>query len=472
MASMHTVIITNVSGSEQTVEDLGIIIDDSTNQFTISDYYTYDELACSDDLREFVGNGDFEVNDGSDDLSASDGVKYLTIDNLYDLESDYYSAVELSTSGLSAVHWDNITNAPSFTLCENWLSPVEYRVVQISSSAPGGPSIGDVYIDTDDNHYYKYDGSWQDEGVASSGDRVINLADLQEDIYTFNGSIWNASDSTSADNAGVVVEDDGDGNAAIYVYNGNTDTWEKIADLDFSGHLDGGASKHDASEIDVEGTYSNISGTPTDLENTISAIDTALGTALDHNTLDEAYDEGGAGSGRVITADSGPVKIDRGSSTDASFEIVPKGSLPTTNLSDGQIDNKGGILCVYDGTRSKFLSIARPVYCFGRAGTTWDQYLNFFVGYLASNNAGLRMVRAATIVSLTAQLDASGSCTFYIRKNDSATTVTSLTISGSTNATDTTLNVDLSAGDFLQCYINSVGTTYDPVILVELAWRP
>jgi len=518
MAVMHSVIITNVSGSEQTVEDIGIIIADSTSQITLSEMYTFPELAGSDDLRTLVGDSDFELNDGVDDLSAADGVKYLTLHTTYDLESDYYSATELSTSGQSYVHWGNITNAPSFGLCETWTLPVEYRVTAIAATAPGGPSIEDVYIDTDDNHYYKYDGSWQDEGIASINDRVINLNDLQEDIYTFSGSVWNASDSTSTDNAGIVVEDDGDGKSAIYVYNGDNDTWEKVADFDLPGHLDGGANKHDADEIDVEGTYSNISGTPTDLESTIStidgklgtydghldggankhdadeiddentyvniagsptdvdatltAIDTALGVAGNHNDLDEAYDEGGAGVGRTITADSGPVKIDRGASTDASFEIVPKGSLPSTNLADGQIDNKGAILCVYDNTRTKWLSISRPIFVFGRRRTTYDQYLNFFVGSLPSNNSGLRIPRNATLVSLTAQLDASGTCTFEIEKNDTGTSIATLDISATTFAVQTNTNVDVSAGDFLQCHMDATPSVEDPIILIELAWRP
>jgi len=195
-------------------------------------------------------------------------------------------------------------------------------------------------------------------------------------------------------------------------------------------------------------------------------------TNLDHNTLDNAYDEGGAGAGRVITADSGPVKIDRVASTDASLEIVPKGSLPSTNLADGQIDNKGGIVCVYDNTRTAWLSIARPVFCFGRSGRTRDQYLNFFVGTLASNNSGIRIPRNATIVSLTSQLDASGSCTFQIKKNDADANIASLDISSNTFAVNTTVNVDVEIGDFLQCSINTTGFVEDPVILIELAWRP
>ena len=114
MASMHIVIITNVSGSDQIIEDLGITIVDSTDQITLSNTYTFDELAGSDDLRTLVNDGDFEVNDGADDLSAAEGVKYLTLHNTYDLEADYYSISELSQSGQSEVHWDNVTNAPPF----------------------------------------------------------------------------------------------------------------------------------------------------------------------------------------------------------------------------------------------------------------------------------------------------------------------------------------------------------------------
>ncbi len=46
-------------------------------------------------------------------------------------------------------------------------------------------------------------------------------------------------------------------------------------------HLNGEANKHDASEIDVEGTYDRIPGTPTDLETTISSINDVLAEIID-----------------------------------------------------------------------------------------------------------------------------------------------------------------------------------------------
>jgi len=269
-----------------------------------------------------------------------------------------------------------------------------------------------------------------------------------------------------------MVNDDGDGKAAQYAYNLSDTSWKKIADVDFAGHFDGGASKHDASEIDVEGTYGNIPATPTDLESTISSINTQLGTALDHNTLDEAYDQGGAGVGRTITVDTGAVKLDATTGTDAPIELTELSALPTTNLAAGQLAVKGGILCVYDSTRSKWLSVQRMFVAFGYDGKAKDQYLRFFGGGATSNNSGLRMARNATIVSLSGQFDTSGTGTFHIRKNDVATNIASLAVTAALGNQDTTINVDLSAGDFLQNYFEASTSCDEPQILVEIAWRP
>lgn len=191
--------------------------------------------------------------------------------------------------------------------------------------------------------------------------------------------------------------------------------------------------------------------------------------------MDEAYDEGGPSG--LITVDSGPLKLDRASSTEASFEIVPKITLPTTNLADGQIENKadasgGIILCIYDNVRSKWLSVARPTISFGRFRSTQNQFLAFYGGSIYSNNSGIRMPRNATIVSLSAQLDVAGTCDFRIRKNDSVA-IANLTLDGVIGLSDTTINVDVDAGDFLQCRLAGVvGSVEDPFIFIELAWRP
>lgn len=129
-----------------------------------------------------------------------------------------------------------------------------------------------------------------------------------------------------------------------------------------------------------------------------------------------------------------------------------------------------GITYCYD-VRNKWLSIDRNMFSFGRAGLSNNQYLNFYGGVLPSNNSGLRMVRDATIVSLSGQIRDIGTCTFHIRKNNLKTDVGYLDVLidyGRGQSTD----IDLNEGDILQCYFDSAFSNIkDPMLLIEVAWR-
>jgi hypothetical protein len=466
------VVIKNNSGSNVVLPDLGYEIGNGIT-VTLSDFFTYGEITDSTDLQAQVLAGNLVVNNGVVDLSASNGVDYIIRDNIYRDMQTHYTKDELANiNGGGSVDWSNITNAPSFG-SPTWVGPVLYRVTAVGADAPATPAEGDVYVDTDDNHYYKRVGAaWVDQGSALVGDRIINLTDGTEDIYSFTGANTWADGGQAVDNQAVMVNDDGDGKNAQYIYSTESNVWIKIADVDFNSHFDGGANKHDASEIDVEGTYLNL-GAPADLETVLSNIETAMVEAIDNNTLDMAYDQGGAGAGRLITADTGSVKIDSAAATTAPFEIVPKAALPTTGLADGQLAIKDGILCIYDSTRAKWLSVQREFLVFGRAGSTKNQYLNFGVGAMPSNNAGYRMQRDATIVSISGQLDAIGTCDLNVRRNDTATNILTLAITSALGNASVSANVDVSATDFLQAYLSTTTAgSEDPVMIVEIAWRP
>jgi hypothetical protein len=464
-----TVITKNNSGSTVVLSNLGTEILNGS-ELILSDFFEYSDISDDAELEQYVQNGDLVINNGSVDLSASEGVMYLTRDNLYDDLSKHYTKTELNTPNTGGlVDWTNIANVPSFG-SPKWVEPAKYRVLDISTTPPASPIEGDAYVDTDDNHYYKWDGTtWVDEGSASTDDRVINLNGT-ENIFTFDGTTW-VDEGQTEDNIAIMINDDGDGKNAQYIYSTENNTWLKIADVDFDDHLDGGPSKHDASEIDVEGTYSNFSHAPGDLETVLSDINTQMTDALDNNTLDGAYDEGGAGVGRTIIADAGPVVIDTDVSTTAPLELTPKSSLPTTGLQDGQLAVKDGIMYIYDSTRTKWLSVQREVLIFGRRKRVKNQYLNFAVGNLSSNNSGYRIPRNATITAMTGQLDASGTCNIHVRRNDTATNITSLSISSSNGNVDISTNVDINANDFLQCYLSASNRVEDPVFMIEIAYR-
>lgn len=465
------VVIKNNSGSNIVIEDLGLEIGNGTS-ITLSDYFTYGEIADSSSLQSIVSAGNLIVNNGTLDLSPVDGSNYIIRDNVYiDLQT-HFTKQELSISGGGGViHWDNIVNAPSFG-SPLWKEPVKFIVEEIAVDAPATPAIGDVYINSGDNNYYKWDGTtWTNAGSATTGDRVINGSDLTQNIFTFDGTTW-VDGGQSPDNAAVMVNDNGDGKNAQYVYSIETGEWIKIADVDFENHLDGGPNKHDASEIDITGTYTQLGG-PTDLETMIGTINDQMIVAIDNNTLDTAYDQGGAGAGRVIIADSGSVKIDTAAATTAPFEIVPKAALPTTGLADGQLAIKDGILCIYDSTRAKWLSVQRQLLSFGRFGNTKNQYLSFFAGNMPSNNSGFRMPRNATIVSLSGQLDSLGTCTMAVRRNDTASNIATLDITSAIGNHDISTNIDVNATDYIQSFLaTTTSGSEDPLFTIEIAWRP
>ena len=422
MSAYWTVIIKNYndSTSDIIVEDLGLPIA-SGSQITLSDQFTYDEITGSNDLRGLVETSELVVNDGLNDLDEYEGVRWITLQNIKDLEDGYYSKEELQ-SGQGIVHWNNIIGAPESALVNGWLDPVEYRVIDISSDNPDNPENNDIYVNTTDNIYYIWDStSWNPLETVSINDRIINLSDSIENIYTYNGLSWLPTDSTSAaeDNWAVTVGDDGDGKQAIYAYNIESFTWTKIADVDFSDHLDGGASKHKASEIDVYGDYSNISGTPTDLETTIGSIDTVFGTILKSDKL----------------------------------------------------DFKNGLLSYYDDTRTKWLSVDTQTITFGKPRLTGRQYLGYYGGSMPSNKSGILVPRNATIISLSGRFDVIGTAVFEI-VNDSLIVIASLTITSAIGLYDLTVNSDINAGDSIHCRIDPESPgVYDPFITLELAWR-
>lgn len=132
---------------------------------------------------------------------------------------------------------DSIVDGLSGT---NWKEHVKYRVLDITGSAPAG-SEGDFYVNTTNSpdQYFKYSsGSWTLVGNASDDDRVIDLSDTigtyDERVFEYDatGDSWTAV-GENEDNDAIIVDDDGDGKAAMYSYDTTTEAWIKIADVDW-----------------------------------------------------------------------------------------------------------------------------------------------------------------------------------------------------------------------------------------------
>lgn len=144
---------------------------------------------------------------------------------------------------------------------------------------------------------------------------------------------------------------------------------------------------------------------------------------------------------------------------------------PTGYYGQQWFSTTNGLTYNYD-IRDKWLSLDRQMFTFGRRGKSKAQYLNYFAGTLPSNNSGLRLIRDACITGFSAQLHDIGTCSFYIRKNDSAVTVAQFDVLTDYGNENDSISIDLNKGDFLQCYIDvALGDVKDPLISIELAWR-
>jgi len=112
----------------------------------------------------------------------------------------------------------------------------------------------------DEDKLYVYSGTgWVKFGTTITHGNLLGLTADDHTIYLLATGARNLSGNLGV-NAGITID-----GRDISVDGTTLDT-----------HLNGGASKHDASEIDVEGTYANIPGTPTDLESALSSLNTVI----------------------------------------------------------------------------------------------------------------------------------------------------------------------------------------------------
>ncbi len=312
----------------------------------------------------------------------------------------------------------------------SWIDPVLFRVVQQSASAPGSPAEGDAYVNTSDNHIYMYvSSSWVDQGAPVATDRIIDLSTTGEHVYQFS-TTWD-DQGIPNDNDAVIVNNDGEDKPAMYLYDDSIGDgeWTKIADADLL----------------------------------------SVG-----NDMNDSYHQGDPGIGRTITVDEGPVDLDATSGDYAPLELSPQTSNPSTDVAAGQMCVRNDMLCIYDGSRSKWLSVQRQWFFFGKKGLSKKIYLSYGGGNIPSNNSGLRLGKNATIVGITGQLDQSGTCDFRIRKNDAVADILSLNLATAVGGADmsSSINVDVDTTDYLQCYLDNTSNVEDPVVMIEIAYRP
>jgi len=128
-----------------------------------------------------------------------------------------------------------------------------------------------------------------------------------------------------------------------------------------------------------------------------------------------------------------------------------------------------GVIFGKDTVRNKWIGPLQN-YGFGRSRNVQNRYLKL-VGDISSNQSGIRIHRSMCITAISVQLKstASNPTVIEIRKNNDPTVIGSLYINGVVGAFDDSLNVDLTAGDYLQVYVNGGPIRY-PFVNVTVAY--
>lgn len=318
---MATFYLKNTSGTTVTLRDLAVVLPDNTSlpidSNDITGWLTPD-LADALNTPSDLILSTTDIGDNSGDLSPADAIAALTLTSEYDRDNPhrvtitqviaadgetdittaeleelsdgsdtllhnhdnrYYTETELSTSnpGTVTIHWDNITNTPDVG-APQWQKPVLAVAEQVSGTAPAG-NEGDFYLDTDNNHLYKYEGGgWIDQGAPSIGDRFIDYT--SDDIYEWVGTEWVTT--TPEQNWSIMVQDDGDNKGAQYIYDGIN--WIKIADVDWGTHNSiagrDSTNAHPGSAISYNNSISGL--TATNVQDALDEIALEGGVDIDN----------------------------------------------------------------------------------------------------------------------------------------------------------------------------------------------
>ncbi|WP_299683083.1 hypothetical protein [uncultured Dokdonia sp.] len=169
---------------------------------------------------------------------------------------------------------------------------------------------------------------------------------------------------------------------------------------------------------------------------------------------------------------NGMLTVDASSGTTAALELVAQPT-PTTSLANGQLAVIGNMLYMYDGSRSKWLSIESTAIQYARDGSSDDNQL-LYGGDLTSGVSGSLMPLDGTIVAIAAMGSAGDDTDINIRARDATNTNSineTITLS-SLRYIDNAVNLDFNAGDFITARARDASTTTTNLSLVIwVKWR-
>ena len=149
MTDKITIILKNNTGSDVTVNDLGLVIP-ASSQVEANDLYSLHEIYESDDLQTLVDAGTIVVNDGTNDLSIADATNSISPFNNADQFAGIFHLFESSSVSIT-------TSSSTYTEKINGTTPVvpsgKYRIMisySWSHNDTGSDFIANIQVNSTD----------------------------------------------------------------------------------------------------------------------------------------------------------------------------------------------------------------------------------------------------------------------------------------------------------------------------------
>lgn len=140
---------------------------------------------------------------------------------------------------------------------------------------------------------------------------------------------------------------------------------------------------------------------------------------------------------------------------------------------DSNLKQEDGVLFYWDVNRGKWVSVFREVFSFthNHSNISNDIWLRIR-DKIPSNLVGYSVTRDSIITTVSARAENPFSATLRYRINGVLTNVVSLTLANEQAKVQNSLNINLDAGDYIQCFmeVNSGDVDY-PIVDVEIAAR-
>jgi hypothetical protein len=157
-----------------------------------------------------------------------------------------------------------------YNLIQNTWNPIvpEITIADKSPTPPLNPTPNEYYLNTTNNHLYEWNGTnWVDQGPPTNNETIIDGSGTQGtgNIETYNSTTntWVLTNPTP--DTAVIVNNDGDGQPAEYIFNSVSNSWVKLADINWGEHnaLGGRSAEdsHPATAISYDNSVSHINAT-------------------------------------------------------------------------------------------------------------------------------------------------------------------------------------------------------------------